>query len=289
MIKPSGVPTLAMNEKPHRPKTRARAFTVIELLALMGIVAVAWALMAPALARTRTNGRQIVCLSNLQRIMGAAQMYAEDQSGRLPGNYHGAEPSGNVSCWARGWLDWAASADNTNYAKIADERYASLAGYLQRSARVFKCPSDIYLSTAQRARGWTERVRSYSANIGVGEGNAETGPFDAFYKHIKSTSDFIYPGPSETWVYTEEHPDSINDPAFFNPQSGTWIDVPGVFHEGGAVFAFADGHAVLHRWVASLTRLRRVSGSFSPLPTSNKDADIHWMSYRAGRIGTNSY
>jgi prepilin-type processing-associated H-X9-DG protein len=221
--------------------------------------------------------------------MGAAQMYAEDNAGRLPGNYHGGEASGSSWGWARGWLDWSTAPDNTNIALVANERYASLAVYLQRNPRLFKCPADVYLSSIQRARGWTQRVRTYSVNIGVGEGNAETGPFGTIYKHIKKTSEFIFPAPSENWVYTEEHPDSINDPAIFAPQATTWVDLPGVFHEGSAAFAFADGHAVVHRWIGSLTRLRTVTGTFSPPPAANKDPDIHWMSYGAGRLSTYSY
>jgi hypothetical protein len=40
-------------------------------------------------------------------------------------------------------------------------------------------------------------------------GNAEAGPWGAIYKHVRKGSDFIYPGPAETWVYLDEHPDSI--------------------------------------------------------------------------------
>jgi len=266
-----------------------RGFTLVELMALLAMLALLAATVPLGMARSRTNGREVICVSNVQRLMGAAQMYAEDNGGRLPGNYHGVEPSRGSSGWARGWMDWSSAPSNTNIAYIADERYANLAGYLQRNPRVFKCPSDIYLSTYQRALGWTQRVRTYSANIGVGEGNAETGPFGTIYKHIRKTSEFVFPGPAENWVYTEEHPDSINDPAIFAPQATTWVDLPGVFHEGGAAFAFADGHAVMHRWIGSLTRLRTVTGTYSPPPTANKDPDIHWMSYGAGRLSTYSY
>ena len=77
-----------------------------------------------------------------------------------------------------------------------------------------KCPADRFTSAAQKKKGWTERVRSVSGNIGIGDGNAETGPWDMIYKHIKKTGDFVFPGPTETWVYLDEHPDSINDAGF---------------------------------------------------------------------------
>ena len=77
-------------------------------------------------------------------------------------------------------------------------------------------------------------MRSISGNIGVGDGNAEGGPWGAsLYKHIKKAGDFTDPGPSETWVYLDENPDSINDAGFFNPTSlGSWIDQPASYHNG---------------------------------------------------------
>jgi prepilin-type processing-associated H-X9-DG protein len=275
---------------PKIQRSRENAFTIVELLVVISLLAFLAGVMAPALARTRTNGREIVCVNNLQRLMGAAQMYAEDNASLLPANYHGIETSGSSSRWARGWLDWSTMPDNTNTAYIADERYSSLASYLQRNPRVFKCPSDNYLSAVQQSRGWTRRVRSYSANIYIGEGNAETGPIDPVYKHIRKTSEFLYPTPAEAWVYTEEHPDSINDPAFFSPRIGNWIDLPAAYHNGGGSFAFADGHAEEHRWTESALRFWRVGATTFPgLSTPSGDRDIKWIRYHTGRISPDTY
>ncbi len=70
---------------------------------------------------------------------------------------------------------------------------------------------------------WTERVRSIFGNIGVGDGNAEDGPWNGIYKHIRKVSDFTFASSTETWVYLDEHPDSINDAGFFNP-AGKQLD-----------------------------------------------------------------
>jgi prepilin-type processing-associated H-X9-DG protein len=127
----------------------------------------------------------------------------------------------------------------------------------------------------------------------VGDGNAETGPWDAIYKHIKKMSDFVSPGPTDTWVYLDEHPCSINDAGFFNPRPGSWIDQPATYHNGAAGFAFADGHSEIHKWVQSLkaVRAQRVdTNRTSPdAPATARDQDIHWMSYRAGRVSDRSY
>jgi prepilin-type processing-associated H-X9-DG protein len=265
-----------------------RGFTLVELVTFLAMLAVLAAMVPLGMARSRTNGREIVCVNNVQQLMGAAQMYAEDNVGQLPGNYVGLEASGNPR-WARGRLDWIDSSDNTNIAYIADEEYASLAGYLKRNPKVFKCPSDNYLSPVQRTLGWTQRVRTYSASLGVGEGNAEYGQVDKIYKHVRKMSEFIYPPPAETWVYTEEHPDSMNDPAFISPTISFWCDLPAGYHNGGGSFGFADGHAETHRWTDSVLRYWYVKViSFGGLGTRIEDRDIQWMRYHTSRVSPGS-
>lgn len=192
-----------------------------------------------------------------------------------------------------GWLDWDLTADNTNILFLTDDKYAKLGRYLGKNKNIFKCPADIYVSALQRGRGWSERVRSISGNVGIGEGNAETGPWDGLYKHIKKTSDFIFQGPAETWVYLDEHPCSINDAGFFNPSPGRWIDQPATYHNGAAGVAFADGHSEIHKWVASLSKpgAQAVDTTRTTLnaPATVGDKDITWMSYRGGRASNLFY
>ena len=62
-------------------------------------------------------------------------------------------------------------------------------------------------------------------------------------------SDLTIPGPANTWVYDDEHPDSINDAGAFPPNTASNIpDVPAAYHNGAAGFAFADGHSEIHKW-----------------------------------------
>ena len=155
-----------------------------------------------------------------------------------------------------------------------------------------KCPAAHNLRQAQRSKGWKERVRSVSGNIGIGAGNAETGPWDSIYKHIKKTSDFIVPGPGETWVYLDEHPDSINDAGFFNPHQTSWVDQPANYHNAAAGVAFADGHSEIHKWKGSLATARaqkvKLNNSIDA-PAKMGDPDIVWMAYRGGRVNEKTW
>jgi prepilin-type processing-associated H-X9-DG protein len=109
------------------------------------------------------------------------------------------------------------------------------------------------------------------------------------YNHFTNNFEFLYPGPAETWVFTEEHPDSINDTAFFNPNP-TFFDFPAVYHNGATVLAMADGHAEVHKWSGSLRTLPvKLPNGYLPVVSRPNDPDVHWMSCHAGRSSTNSY
>jgi prepilin-type N-terminal cleavage/methylation domain-containing protein/prepilin-type processing-associated H-X9-DG protein len=55
---------------------RRRAFTVIELIVVMGIISVLFGLLLPALAGVKVASRQLLCQSNLRQMGLAAQRYA---------------------------------------------------------------------------------------------------------------------------------------------------------------------------------------------------------------------
>jgi hypothetical protein len=65
----------------------------------------------------------------------------------------------------------------------------------------------VFLSGVQRQKGWLERARSYSANLAVGDGNAESGPWDPIYRHVRKGTGFIITGRAETFVFVDEHSD----------------------------------------------------------------------------------
>jgi prepilin-type N-terminal cleavage/methylation domain-containing protein/prepilin-type processing-associated H-X9-DG protein len=269
-----------------------RGFTLIELLVVIAIIAILAGLLLPALSKAKTKALGIMCMNNTKQMMVANHMYTGDNRESYPGAFHGGQARSPVADdpkgpWVVGWLDWTTSSDNTNTLYLIDRRYSKLAPYFANNRNVFKCPADKYLHQVQKARGWTERVRSVSGNIVVGDGNAEEGPMDGAFAHVRKTSDLRYPGPAETWVYVDEHPDSMNDAGLFSPTTTEWIDLPASYHNGAADFAFADGHSEIHPWKVSTTKQPVRLIDMSRISVKAGDVDVRWMRYHTPRKSEN--
>ena len=244
-----------------RSQGQEEAFSRVDLLALLAVLAVVVCMQLPALAHNKGNSHRAVCADNLRRLALSWLMYADDNCGRLAPNGSDAFPITNN--WVAGWLDFASRTDNTNVAMITG---AKLYPY-NKAVEIYRCPDDLSAVRGQL------RIRSYSMNGYVGDGALGwTSGFQVMANRSQIRQ------PDQTFVFIEEHADSINDGFFIVDMSSgpaaRIVDFPAAYHYYGANLGFADGSAEFRQWLDSRTSPIRLAafGVSSP-----NNSDLAWL------------
>jgi prepilin-type N-terminal cleavage/methylation domain-containing protein len=270
-------------------RSRKNAFTLIELLIVVAIIAILAGLLLPALSKAKQKTQLIMCMNNTKQLTLGWIMYADDNNAWVPPNENGGSGSGNgtvdtTKSWVNGWLNFTPdNTDNTNLQYIAN---ALLGPYVQRQVKVYKCPADKY--PCMEGGQQMDRVRSISMNGYIEGGaylNSKNGMAPnqsvwyagAFMAYNKIT-DIVRPSPVDLFVLVDEHPDSINDGWLItDEQEVQWVDLPASYHNHACGFSFADGHSTIHKWVDGVTTQPVKMSSGNSWPSSPNSPDIIWM------------
>ena len=220
---------------PRGVELESRAFTLLELLTVIGIIGVLSSLLVPALGRAKTSALRASCGGNLRQLTLAGQMYWDDNSGQAF-RWRGAATNGGQIFWF-GWLENGAEGQ-----RRFDATQGALYPYLG-SRGVEVCPGF-------RLAGSGVKLKASGASYGYGYNLSLSAPASAppvNLEKVHRPSDLVFLADSAQ-VNTFQAPASPDHPMLEEFYYLNTTEPTAHFrHQMKANAAFCDGHVGLEK------------------------------------------
>jgi hypothetical protein len=136
-----------------------RAFTQVELLAVLAALLIPAFLLFPSFPRTRCKGSRIGCVNNLKQIGLAYRMWSNENGEKFPWAISSTNQNG-------GTLEFSRTAQAWRHFEIISNEIAS--------PKIFKCPSDPRSKTANWLEFTNNAHLSYFAGLDADETRPQT-------------------------------------------------------------------------------------------------------------------
>ena len=167
---------------------RPIGFSLVEILVVVGIIAVVAALILAAVSKARGSAQRVACMSNLRQIGQAFVAYATDHNGSFPA------PAGVQFPCAEDWVHWQPGWDL---------KQSRLLRYLKNDARVLKCASAPAERTTTPPYPYSYSVNNWITGSGVGTYGKGWAQFPCKFGQVVE--------PSMKILAIEEEVTAIND------------------------------------------------------------------------------
>ena len=132
-------------------ENKSRGFTLVELLVVIGIIAILIGILLPTLSRARQQAQLTKCAALVREISAATIMYANDNKGWLPPlvRHRGDRVPGGFGAFAnagviqqQNWDDKPYLAEGSNIGRLVALNYLGKTGY-QDESPYYQCPNAI--------------------------------------------------------------------------------------------------------------------------------------------------
>jgi len=230
---------------------KSRGFTLVELLVVIGIIALLISILLPALSKARTSAKTLACLSNLRQLGIATQMYSSSNKMGLP--YPVTTKLGTPP------LDFSYLWFNLLDPYLQEAESISGRGTGVASERLYKkWKQCVVYETFPPAAGTggqddlTEFARTYKMNT-----HLRSGYYDSVKDkwvtsllkttQVKNSTKVVLFGDGISLDLIGDVHNNGESGAFSmqvgNDSDTVTVGIPGLRHGGGANIVFVDGHA----------------------------------------------
>jgi prepilin-type N-terminal cleavage/methylation domain-containing protein len=253
------------------PERRGNAFTLVELLVTISVIAIVAALSLQSLAAARNRGASTTCMSNLRQLQQQALLYSDDHQQRLVPN--AAYFDGRF--WRSASNSW--TGHNSAETDFDEDSLTGALGAGKILRRIAKCPAD----RSETISGDRPRLRSFSLNSQL----AGNPPRNTDGSRLRVLAQHEVPNPSETFSFIAEHEHTIDDGSFlaYSAPVAVWANVPSSRHARSENVAYCDGSVSQRRWKTPKLASRNPSTSTrtTTYPVSGDDKyDLLWLQHR---------